>query len=59
MWTGIAIAFLVILGLIALGAYIIAKKATKIANKATKQVIKEAFNILDKKINKPKDESEN
>lgn len=52
MWTAIAITFLVILGLIGLGAYIIAKKAVNIGNKATKQVIKETFSIINKQIDK-------
>jgi hypothetical protein len=55
MWTGIAITFLIIVSLIGLGAYIVAKKATKIADKATKQVIKETFNIINKQIDKHQD----
>lgn len=52
MWTAIAITFLVILLFIGLGTYIIARKATKIVNKATKQIIKETFNIVSKQIDK-------
>lgn len=58
MWTGIAITFLVILALIGLGAYIVARKAIKIGDKATKQLIKESFKILDKKINTTPNESD-
>ena len=59
MWTVIAITFLTILALIGIGVYIIAKKATKIADKATKQVIKETFNIINKQIDKHQNEKEN
>jgi hypothetical protein len=58
MWTSIAIAFLVILSLIGIGLYTIAKRATKIADKATKQVIKETFNIINKQIDKHQDGKE-
>lgn len=56
MWTGIAIALVVIIALFLLGVFLILRRVSKSVEKVPEQVVKEVFTIVKDKITK-KDET--